>query len=669
MSAHEEEQVRARDLLAVVAGVAVVGAVGYWGWQALEEVLAGDEAPDPERDPATTADAYLDAWAAGDLAAMQQHLRNEPEGFEQAHGQLEEALSPQQVRLERGDVEQPVDGQARAPVTVTLTMDEPVGRISWDTELELVRTRGVWQVTWEPSTLHPELRDGWGFATVQTPVDREPVLAADGTPLAGGGAASLGFVPQSVDDPDEVVEAFAEALPGSEVVAEREFARDELVDDWYYPVATVSEARAELAWQELRGTAGIVAPRSADEARVLLDVGFAQHVVGVVDEATAEQLEERPELEAGDQIGQFGLEAVLEDRLLGSERTLVGLRELGAGGELRHVIGEGQHDPSEPIHTTLDVAVQRAVELALAEVEDPAALVVVDAGDSRIVGSASRPLTGFNRAFSGLYPPGSTFKIVTSEAALASGLDVDDTVECPRETIVGGLAVSNEGGLELGDTTLLEAFAQSCNTTFAELGAELGDDAVAEAAQRFGFGTEPGLPLTANGGSFPAPDDTAELAAAAFGQARVQVSPLHLATVAAAVEQGAWHPPYLLADEGPGTRVDLAPGSPDRLRQLLSAVVTDGTGQAAAVAGADVAGKTGTAQVDGANHAWFAGTFDGLGFAVLVEGGGSGGEVAAPLAAEFVEQLLRLREGDVDPADPASAPADPTARLDETTDP
>ena len=656
---------RARDLLAILAGLAVVGGVGYLGWQALEGELAGEEEPDPERDPATTADAYLDAWAAGDVAAMRQYLRVEPEGFEQAHRQLEEALAPREVRVERGELDQPVDGEARAPVTVELTLDEPVGRVAWETELELVRTRGTWEVSWSPSTLHPELRAGWGFATTQTPVDREPVLAADGTPLAGGDAASLGFVPQSVDDPDDVVEAFADALPGSEVVAEREFSRDELVDDWYYPVATVSAARAELAWQELRGTAGITAPRSADDARVLLDVGFAQHVVGVVREATAEQLEERPELEAGDQIGQFGLEAALEDRLLGSERTEVGLRELGDDRELRHVLGEGQREPSEPIRTTLDVAVQRAIELTLADVDAPAALVAVSADDGRIVGSASRPLTGFNRAFSGLYPPGSTFKIVTAEAALAAGLDLDDTVDCPQESIVGGLAVSNYEDLALGSTTLLDAFARSCNTTFAQLGAELGDAALADAARRFGFGTDPDLPLTANGGSFPDPADTAELAAAAFGQARVQVSPLHVATMAAAVEQGAWHPPYLLADDDPGTRQDLATGAPDRLRELLTAVVTDGTGDAAAVQGAEVAGKTGTAETDGASHAWFAGTFDGLGFAVFVEGGGSGGEVAAPLAAEFVEHLRRLRDSEVDPADPASARTDPSARLDE----
>lgn len=653
---------RARDLVTAVIALLVVAAVGFVGWQALGGTRLGDEPePEPDQQPASAADAYLDAWSAGDLAGMRGWLRDEPEGFEQAHRQLEDALSPRELSVERDAIEEPEDGRAVTTVTVELALDEPLGDVAWETELELVRERGSWAVDWTSATLHPELRPDWGFATTSTTVDREPILAADDTVLAGGEAATIGFVPRSVDDPEEVIEAFAEVLPGSEVVAERELGRDELVDDWYYPVVTVSAARAQQAWEELRRTDGITAPRSADEARVLLDAGFAQHVVGVVSEATAEQLDEDPDLEAGDQLGQFGLEAALEEQLLGSERIEVGLRELDSDGELRHVIADGQRDPSQPVRTTLDVAVQRAIELTLGEVDGPAAIVAVDAQDGAIRGSASRPLTAFNRAFAGGYPPGSTFKIVTAEAALASGLDVDDAVSCPQEAIVGGLAVSNVGDLALDDASLLDAFAASCNTAFAQLGAELGADALTAASERFGFGTEPDLPLSTRGGSFPAPNDTAELAAASFGQGRVETSPLHLASVAAAVEQGAWYQPYLLADAENGARHDLSTGVPDRLRQLLAAAVTDGTGGAAAVEGAEVAGKTGTAQADDAEHAWFAGTFDGLGFAVLVEGGGSGSEVAAPLAGEFVAQLQRLRSGEVDPADPAAGDPDRSA--------
>ncbi|MFW6009852.1 MAG: NTF2-like N-terminal transpeptidase domain-containing protein, partial [Actinomycetota bacterium] len=431
---------RARDLLTIVVVVLVVAAVGVVGWRALEGMLGDEEEPEPDQQPASAADAYLAAWSEGDLAGMRAWLSDEPEGFEQAHQQLDEALAPRELRVERDEIEEPEDGRAVTTVTVELALDEPLGDVAWETELELVRERGSWAVSWTPATLHPELREEWGFAITSTPVDREPILASDGTVLAGGEAATIGFVPRSIDDPEEVIEAFAEALPGSEVVAERELGRDELVDDWYYPVVTVSAARAELAWQQLRRTDGITAPRSADEARVLLDAGFAQHVVGVVSEATAEQLDEDPDLEAGDQLGQFGLEAALEEQLLGSERIEVGLRELGSDEQLRHVIADGQEDPSQPIRTTLDVGVQRAIELTLGEVDDPAAIVVVDAEDGAIRGSASRPLTAFNRVFAGSYPPGSTFKIVTAEAALASGLDIDDEVACPQEAIVGGLA-------------------------------------------------------------------------------------------------------------------------------------------------------------------------------------------------------------------------------------
>ncbi len=650
---------RARDVIAVTAGLAVVGAVAFAGWQALDRVLGDAAEPDPERDPATVADAYLDAWEADDRDAMVGLLRDEVEGFEAAHDQLLEALEPAEVTIERGGIEEPVDGRALATVAVRLQLEPPLDEVSWETRLELLRQRGQWEVAWSHATIHPELRPMWGFGTTAVEIDREPILAADGTPLAGGEAATVGFVAGQVQDPDDVIDAFADALPGSEGAAARELGRDELVDDWFYPVATLEATRAERAWEELRDTPGIAPPRSTGDDRVLLDVGFAEHLVGVVAAPTAEQLEERPELEEGEEIGQFGLEAAFEEQLLGSDREQVGLRELGTQGELEQVIAEGQREPSAPVRTTIDVTVQRAIEDALDGVDETAAIVAIDAGDGRIVGSASRPLGGFDRALAGNYPPGSTFKVITAEAALADGLDLDDEVACPGEASVGGLGVTNAGGLELGATTFRESFAWSCNTTFGPLGVDLGAEAMTEAAERFGFGVEPDLPLSAAGGSFPEPADDAELGAAAFGQARVEASPLHMASVAAAVEAGAWHPPYLLADEGAGARQRLATGTPDRLRDLLLAAVDDGTGTAADVDG-EVGGKTGTAQTaDGPDHAWFIGTVDGLGFAVLVEGGGSGSEIAAPIAGRFASSLLELRAGGGDDAAPEDDPDDP----------
>jgi cell division protein FtsI/penicillin-binding protein 2 len=640
-----------RELLLGVLALAALAGVAYGGWWLLTEsdllTGAGREAAAPE----DTLDAYVEAWQDGDHAAMVELVRDPPEDFPAVHQQLVEGLEVERLSVEAGavttgDPDEGQDGRARAPLTVTVLL--PGDReLSWETEVELLRERGAWGLSWTHSVVHPELRRGLFFQREATAVERAPILAADGTVLAGSGErVTFGFEPTAVSDPDAFVEAFEEALPGSGVTAERLLSRGDLVDGWFYPVVTVSAARAEEASPLLREVSGVL--RRTGEGRTLLDEGFAQHVVGRVDEATAEQLEELGEpYEPGDEVGQFGLEQVFETDLIGGEQVTVTLRD-GVDGPVRHVLDE-HTTGAEPVETTLDVTVQRAIENALVGVERPTAVVVVEGATGAIRGSASRPLSGYNRAFNGRYPPGSTFKIVTAEALLADGATPEDEVACPGEAIVGGLRVTNAGDLELGSTTLLQAFADSCNTTFARLAADrLDGGALTDAAGRFGFGVEPVVPLAAFGGSFPEPADAAELGAAAFGQARVEASPLHLASVAAAAADSTWRQPFLLvADEPDRASRPLAAGILDDLRRMMRAVVTDGSGTEAEVAGADVRGKTGTAQAEGGavEHAWFLGTWEGYGFAILVEDGGSGGEVAAPIAARLVSELEALTEG------------------------
>ncbi|MEX2553662.1 MAG: penicillin-binding transpeptidase domain-containing protein, partial [Actinomycetota bacterium] len=162
-------------------------------------------------------------------------------------------------------------------------------------------------------------------------------------------------------------------------------------------------------------------------------------------------------------------------------------------------------------------------------------------------------------------------------------------------------------------------------------------------AAAFGFGAKYDLPLNAAGGSFPEPRDVTERAAAAIGQGRVTASPLHMATVAAAVAGGGWSPPVLLTDTPKVDPTALDPTVAQTLRSLTEAVVREGTGVRAQVPGKPVSGKTGTAEfgeeTPPKTHAWFVGYSGPLAFAVLVEDGGVGGEVAAPIAAKLVAGL------------------------------
>jgi cell division protein FtsI/penicillin-binding protein 2 len=627
-----------RNLVAGLAAALVVAAVVGTGWWLLEGGLGPEE---PGDTPRTTVEAYVEAWEAGRYGEMASLVRQPPEDLREIHEQAAEALGAQAVAIEVGEVVEPEDGRAVADLRLTWEVDY-TDVLSWETELELLRERGTWEVAWRPSALHPELRAGLVFDVEASEVEREPILAADGVPLAGGGdEVTFGFEPTAVEDADAVADAFEEAIPGSGDAASRELGRGDLVDGWFYPVVTVRAETAEEAGPILREVSGVL--RRAGEGRTLLDTDFAVHVVGRVAEATAEQLEELgPPYEAGDEVGQFGLEAAYEQDLTGSDEVRVLLRD-GEGGAVRSTLEEFQADPSGPLQTTIDVVVQRAVENALLGVEGPAAVVVVDPEDGGILASASRPTTGYNRAFEGRYAPGSTFKLVTLEALLADGADPEDEVTCPGEARLAGLRVTNSADRDLGDTTLAESFAASCNTTFGPLAIELGAQALTGAAERFGFGVEPDLGLPAVGGSFPEPGDDTELGVAGFGQARVTASPLHLASVAAATVSGTWHQPHLLPDrEAERESRQLSEGVLEDLRDMLRRAVADGTGSEADVDD-EVRGKTGTAEAgDGVEHAWFIGTWRDHGFAVLVEEGGAGGEVAAPIAGRLVAELTAL---------------------------
>ena len=277
-----------------------------------------------------------------------------------------------------------------------------------------------------------------------------------------------------------------------------------------------------------------------------------------------------------------------------------------------------------------------------------------------------------NRAIGGnLYPPGSTFKLVTAAAALESGKYTQDSLvpgpaelELPRTTTT----LPNHDLRACGPddkTTLLHALEISCNTAFASLGMELGDDALRAQAAKFGFGVGLTIPMPVSPSTIPDVMDAAQTAQAAIGQFEVRVTPLQMAMVAASIaNDGRVMRPYLVASVRGGDLTVIDEASPDTLSEAISqgsarqlttmmkAVVASGTGQAAQISGIEVAGKTGTAQhaVGAAPHAWFTAFAPAddpkVAVAVVVEEGGAagtdaaGGAVAGPIAKAVMEAVL-----------------------------
>ena len=270
-----------------------------------------------------------------------------------------------------------------------------------------------------------------------------------------------------------------------------------------------------------------------------------------------------------------------------------------------------------------------------------------------------------NRATQGLYPPGSTFKIVTLASALDNLTNLDDfAFDCTAYYPVGNYSVTESSAH--GVQTLSQAFVNSCNTAFAALSQELSYGMLGATAEAFGFNENFMFEdLILYNSSYPIDNLSAEdLAWSSIGQGRVLATPMHMCLIAATIaNNGVMPEPKLLA------QVTTAQGAPRSLprsaggRQVLSAavaaqieedmirVVRSGTGTRAALDGGYVvAGKTGSAEVEGEDgvsaHAWFVGyiTNENTPYAVsvVVEHGGSGGTVAAPIARKALQRAVNL---------------------------
>lgn len=367
----------------------------------------------------------------------------------------------------------------------------------------------------------------------------------------------------------------------------------------------------------------VIQPASADLAgNVLGTVGAAPQPKGL--------------LLTGDPTGVSGLERVLDDQLVGTPGGAVVLAD-EAGAVLRE-LQAFPASPGKDVRTTLDLDLQAAADAALAGAPSRAALVAIDAATGEVRALANRPVDGLPATFAG-YAPGSVFKIVTATAALRNGVTADTPVDCPDTFTVGGRTFRNDEGLApLGQIPFSRAFAVSCNTAFLGVAGRLPSGALQDAAALYGFGRTDLLPIRAEGGTVPPPASPVEAAADAIGQGRVQASPLLVASMSAAVADGTWRQPRLLA--GDGATTPLPAGVAEALRPLMRGVVTSGTGRAADLPGTPVQGKTGTAEYGTANppltHAWFTGFRGSLAFAVFVETGSSGGGAAAPIARRFL---------------------------------
>jgi penicillin-binding protein A len=380
--------------------------------------------------------------------------------------------------------------------------------------------------------------------------------------------------------------------------------------------------------------------------------------IDVAGQMGAPKGEQRAQVEAagfppGTLVGTSGLELAFDEWLAGTPGGQ--LLAVGEAGE--RVLADTEPQAGEPVRTTIDADLQESTVAALGG--QFGGVAVLDAGNGEV-----RALAGI--AFSSPQPPGSVFKIVTTTAALEAGLvKPEDQFDVLTEAVVGGRAISNAGDAPCGGS-FTESFAESCNSVFAPLGAEIGGERLLATAEDFGFNSPPTLydeEATAAGdapaSTIPDPiGSELDVAVTAIGQGQVLASPLQMASVAQTIAaQGERSPTPIVTEPslGPdaGTMKVTDPGIAATVRDLMVANVQSGTGEAAAIPEAQVAGKTGTAELgpDPENpealeeNAWFTAFAPAekpkLALAVMiVDASGSGGEVAAPIAAQIFSGAL-----------------------------
>jgi cell division protein FtsI/penicillin-binding protein 2 len=377
--------------------------------------------------------------------------------------------------------------------------------------------------------------------------------------------------------------------------------------------------------------------------------GVASAIVGVLGPIPADQGatyagEGYP---ADAKVGEDGLERVFERKLAGTP-----------GGTLfagRRVLAHAAPIPGQTVRSTIDPAIEAATIQALGG--NFGGVAAMDPRTGQVLGLAGL-------AFSALQPPGSTMKIVTATAALQAGIvTLYTTFPIATSATLDGYTLQNANGEACGGT-LLNAFAVSCNSVFAPLGAKLGAARLVAMAERFGFNQPASIPGAAES-QIPSAStigDSLAVGSSAIGQGKVVASALEMTDVAATIAMGGQRPiPTLATGQAPQFAPVTSPRVAGLVQRMMVGVVQFGTGTAAQIPGVQVAGKTGTAELvdTGKNtpaanspkntDAWFVG-YAPVGSPRIVAGAlfpnqGAGGGTAAPAIRVVLEAGLRAGPG------------------------
>ncbi|MCJ0976482.1 penicillin-binding transpeptidase domain-containing protein [Rhodococcus sp. ARC_M12] len=588
-----------------VGAVSVVGAV-------IAAALTGCT-PKPDG-PEPAAQAFLAAFESNDIATAAADT-DKPDAAAAALTEAWTNLQAEALDAETTSVQ--VDGDT-ATVGYTYRWQLPKDRVwTYDGQLNMGRSEGEWVVRWTASDIHPKLGDTQTMSLRSTAAPRARVNERSGTDVLVPGvvhritfdAAEANNVVASATALSTLLTRFDASITAQSIVESATSI------DGDYPVVLLRDSDYQPISAALTEIPGVTASDESD--LVSTDPTFAPDLVSQVKKAVIDEVD-----------GKAGWSVVTTNR----------------NGVDIDVLTDTPPEPSPSFSISLDRNIQVAAQRAVNARTEQAMTVVIQPSTGAILAVAQNPAADRDGpvASAGLYPPGSTFKIVTAGAAISGGLATPgSTVPCPGRIVIGERSVPNYNEFALGDVTMSTAFTRSCNTSFAKLASEMAPDALTVAASQFGVGPDydvVGLPT--DSGSVPPAEELVQRTEDGFGQGRVVVSTFGMALAAATVAHGSTPVPNLLI--GRDTVIDgdhppIEPAMVDGLRGMMRSVVTSGTAERIADQG-EVYGKTGEAEVDGGSHSWFVGYRGDIAFATLVVRGGSSDNAVA-VTREMFEQL------------------------------
>jgi len=668
---------RAAFLVAILAGVLFGGAVAVYRVATRDSGAAAPAATAAAGTPRATAEAWARAWSLEDASLLYKLLTPESQqAFPFDTFKAEYDAFASETTLSELTATAGATDATRAAVSVHLATAY-FGEFDYDISLPLAKVANGYLVTWDPSAIHPEMSAGAHFKSdIQRP-KRGSILDRNGRELAvTRDVRMVGLNRAVVPDRGYLVNRLIEFGFATEVVNAAFDSKAGL--NQRIAVGPVRDDQLEAATQLARNP-GILLYFETQRIHPLGPSGA--HVVGYTRELTAEELAKRrgQGFRIGDRVGATGLEASLEPLLAG--RSGAELRLADANGLTITTYRSIAYVAGQDVKTTLDANTLVVAQARLGA--RAGAAVTIDPRTNAILALNSSPSFDpdaferndraaldiitktpnspqANRATTGLYSAGSTFKLVTAAAGLVSGAyKPSDRIDC--SAVWGGLDPPRknwEGSRGL--LTIAEALMRSCNTVFYEIGLKLYNDtdgALSQMARAFGFGAPTGVVgLSEEDGQVPDaawkratkheawfPGDEVNLS---IGQGDLLITPLQLANAYSAFLSGTLRSPVVLASEKPVARgaLPLTDEQFAHLRQGLRLVTGQyGTASAAFWASGytDFGGKSGTAEDVGAQqHVLFVAFSPAAESravsAVVLDEGQSGSIEAGPIARDIV---------------------------------